>query len=545
MSHRAHTPRDALHRPQILKAGFKAPTPIQAQAWPIAMTGRDLVAIAKTGSGKTCGFLLPAIMHIKAGRNDPRGGPTALVLAPTRELAVQIQQEANKFGRLGGVRNTYGGRCTVMHPLIMTTHPVPPRCVYGGAPKGPQLRDLNHGVHIVIATPGRLNDFRESGQIRLSQVSYLVLDEADRMLDMGFEPQIQQIVRALPPRRQTLFFSATWPKEVKAIAAQFVQNNTVHIFVGEVQEKLVANKSITQHVDVMQRGDFYEKLGRTHDILRSKPPGSRVIVFCTTKRMCDQLARSIEPRFRAAAIHGDKRQQERDWVLNAFKSGSQPVMIATDVAARGLDVNNVVAVINFDFPTNCEDYVHRIGRTGRAGATGESYTFMTYADSKHARELMQLLSDAGQVVPPELQQMAMSAPRGGGGGRGRFGGGGGHGGGGYGGGGYGGGGYGGGGRGGGGYGGGRSQPPTSYQPPSAMPAGYGASASYWAGATDRDDRRSRDRSRGRDRSRSRSRDRRYRSRSRDYRHRSRSRSRSRCVRVDVVRGTNVNDLHRR
>lgn len=417
--------------------------------------------------------------------------------------------------------------------------------MYGGAPKGPQLRDLNFGVHIVIATPGRLNDFREAGQIRLQQVSYLVLDEADRMLDMGFEPQIQQIVRALPPRRQTLFFSATWPREVKAIAAQFVQNNTVHIFVGEVQEKLVANKSITQHVAVLQRGDFYEKLGRTHEILRSKPPGSRVIVFCTTKRMCDQLARSIEPQFRAAAIHGDKRQQERDWVLNSFKNGSQPVMIATDVAARGLDVNNVVAVINFDFPTNCEDYVHRIGRTGRAGATGESYTFMTYADGKHARELMQLLSDAGQVVPPELQQMAMSAPRGGGGGRGRYGGGGGGfggrgagaggsygsgGGGGYGS-GYGrGGGYGGGGS---SYEGGRSQPPTSYQPPSsAVPAGYGASASYWAGATNgsgKDDRRSRDRSRSRGRDRSRSRDRYHRSRSRDRYRRSRSRSRSRCV----------------
>ncbi len=390
-------------------------------------------------------------------------------------------------------------------------------------------------MDIVIATPGRLNDFRQSNQIRLEQVSYLVLDEADRMLDMGFEPQIQQIVRALPPKRQTLFFSATWPKEVKAIASQFVTNRTVHIFVGEVQEKLVANKSITQHVTVLRSGDFYEKLRHTHEVLRSKGPGSRVIVFCTTKRTCDQLARSIDRQFQAAAIHGDKRQQERDYVLSGFKNGSVPVMIATDVAARGLDVNNVVAVINFDFPTNCEDYVHRIGRTGRAGATGESYTFLTYDDAKHARELIQLMRDAGQVVPPELQALMTMAPRGGGG-RSRYGGGGRGFGGGYGRGGFGGGFGGGYGR---GYGGGLNGPPGGgynnsggyggppgggYGAP-APPSGYGASASYWSEATD--DRKRADRGglddRGRDdyrsgRSSSRDRYRRSRSRSRDRRY---------------------------
>ncbi|GFH21465.1 uncharacterized protein HaLaN_18775, partial [Haematococcus lacustris] len=267
----------------------------------------------------------------------------------------RIKAEADKFGRSSGIRNT---------------------CLYGGAPKGPQLRDISMGVHIV----------------RLGNVSYLVLDEADRMLDMGFEPQIQKIVRTIPRQRQTLFFSATWPREVKQIASQFVTNQTVHIFIGGVEEKLVANKSITQYVKVM--GSSHEKLPELQRILRSKPGGTRIIVFCTTKRMCDQLAHSISRDFRAAAIHGDKRQQERDYVLAAFKSGQTPVLIATDVAARGLDIPHVAAVVNYDFPTGVEDYIHRIGRTGRAGATGESYTFLTFEDGKHARELATVMAEA-------------------------------------------------------------------------------------------------------------------------------------------------------
>ena len=201
---------------QIRRAGYQEPTPIQAQSWPVALRGSDLISIAKTGSGKTCGFLLPGFSHCAATRKDPRAGPTMCVLAPTRELAVQIKEEADKFGRSGGFRNT---------------------CAYGGAPKGPQLRDLRYGVHLVIATPGRLNDFLEAGAVRLHQVSYLVLDEADRMLDMGFEPQIQRIVRQVPPARQTLFFSATWPKEVKSIAAQFVSADAVCVFVGQVRRE--------------------------------------------------------------------------------------------------------------------------------------------------------------------------------------------------------------------------------------------------------------------------------------------------------------------
>ena len=394
------------------------------------------------------------------------------------------------------------------------------RCVYGGAPKGPQARDLNYGVQLVIATPGRLNDFLESGQVRLHQVSYLVLDEADRMLDMGFEPQIQRIVKTIPRQRQTLFFSATWPREVKAIAAQFVMNRTVHIFVGGVEDRLQANKAILQHVDIVQP---YDKMARLQGILRSKPPGTKIIIFCSTKRMCDQLSRSLR-EFGASAIHGDKKQQERDWVLASFKNGSSPIMCATDVAARGLDVPNVGAVVNYDFPNGVEDYVHRIGRTGRAGMKGESYTFFTSADSKHARELIKLLQEAGQQVNPEL--MSMQGFGGGGGGRSRWGnaggGGGGYGGGGGGYGGGGGGGFGGGGGryggGGGGYGGGGGGfgganangygAGPSYAPPvAAAPAAaptitgvngavsqYGASASAYGVDTGRSRDRSKERS---------------------------------------------------
>lgn len=477
---------------EIKRAGFRAPTPIQAQSWPVAMAGRDLVAIAKTGSGKTCGFLLPGMMHIRERRRDPRYGPVVLVLAPTRELAMQIKEEADKFGVSSGIRNT---------------------CVYGGAPKGPQLGSLRRGVEIVIATPGRLNDFLEAGQVNLGQVSYLVLDEADRMLDMGFEPQIQRIVARIPRERQTLFFSATWPREVKSIASQFVTNHPVHVFVGAVEEKLVANKSITQHIIVC---GGHEKMGHLASILRQKM-GQKVIIFCSTKRMCDQLAFSIGREYNAAALHGDKRQQERDYTLQAFKDGRQPVLVATDVAARGLDVKDVAAVINYDMPPGVEDYVHRIGRTGRAGATGEAYTLFTGQD-KCARDLVQLLQDAEQVVPPQLAEMARFG--GGGGGRNRWGGGGGGfggGRGGFGGGGGGRGGFGGGSRG--GFGGGGYGGAGGLTGANMLPLGTGSGSVYGGGGSDygrgapvnRDqDVYPRDRSPRRGRSRSRSRDRDYR-----------------------------------
>ncbi|XP_058088877.1 DEAD-box ATP-dependent RNA helicase 14 [Magnolia sinica] len=381
-------PQEILREAQ--HAGFSAPTPIQAQSWPIALKGRDIVAVAKTGSGKTLGYLIPGFIHLKRRCNKSQMGPTVLVLSPTRELATQIQDEAAKFGKSSRIS------CT---------------CLYGGAPKGPQLRDLERGTDVVVATPGRLNDILEMRRVSLQQVSYLVLDEADRMLDMGFEPQIRKIVKEIPARRQTLMYTATWPKEVRKIAADLLVN-PIQVNIGNIDE-LVANKSITQYVEVMTS---MEKQRRLEQILRSQEPGSKVIIFCSTKKMCDQLSRTLTRQFGAAAIHGDKSQGERDWVLSQFRTGKSPVLVATDVAARGLDVKDIRVVINYDFPTGIEDYVHRIGRTGRAGATGLAYTFFSDKDAKHAPDLIKVLKGVGQQVPQELLNMASQC----GGGMSRF-----------------------------------------------------------------------------------------------------------------------------
>ncbi|XP_010420106.1 PREDICTED: DEAD-box ATP-dependent RNA helicase 46-like isoform X2 [Camelina sativa] len=365
---------------EVYSAGFSAPSPIQAQSWPIAMQNRDIVAIAKTGSGKTLGYLIPGFMHLQRIHNDSQMGPTILVLSPTRELATQIQVEALKFGKSSKIS------CA---------------CLYGGAPKGPQLKEIERGVDIVVATPGRLNDILEMRRISLHQVSYLVLDEADRMLDMGFEPQIRKIVKEVPTKRQTLMYTATWPKEVRKIASDLLVN-PAQVNIGNVDE-LVANKSITQTVEVLAP---MEKHTRLEQILRSQQPGSKIIIFCSTKRMCDQLARNLTRTFGAAAIHGDKSQAERDDVLNQFRSGRTPVLVATDVAARGLDVKDIRVVVNYDFPNGVEDYVHRIGRTGRAGATGLAYTFFGDQDAKHASDLIKILEGANQKVPPQVREMA-------------------------------------------------------------------------------------------------------------------------------------------
>ncbi|XP_073148348.1 ATP-dependent RNA helicase-like protein DB10 isoform X2 [Henckelia pumila] len=375
----------------VRRAGFSVPTPIQAQTWPIARQGRDIVAIAKTGSGKTLGYLIPGFLHLKQLRNNPKLGPTVLVLSPTRELATQILDEAVKFGRSSNIA------CT---------------CLYGGAQKGPQLKDLFRGVDIVVATPGRLNDILESRKVSLRQVSYLVLDEADRMLDMGFEPQITKIVKEIPSRRQTLMYTATWPKEVRRIAANLLAN-PIQVNIGSVDE-LAANSAITQHVEVMSSG---HKLRRVEQILRSQEPGSKIIIFCSTKKRCNQLALSLARQFVAAAIHGDKTQAERDHVLGQFRTGRTPVLVATDVAARGLDIKDIKVVINYDFPNGIEDYVHRVGRTGRAGATGVAYTFLCNENAKHAADLVKLLDVANQHVSVEIRDMAASR---GGGAAGKF-----------------------------------------------------------------------------------------------------------------------------
>uniref|UniRef100_A0A7R9XYM2 RNA helicase n=1 Tax=Micromonas pusilla TaxID=38833 RepID=A0A7R9XYM2_MICPS len=374
----------------VTRAGYTSPTPIQAQSWPIALQGYDLISVAKTGSGKTVGYLFPGIMHIRARANGPRPvGPTVAVLAPTRELATQIQEETAKFGRAIGMFSV---------------------CLYGGAPKGMQLRELRSGPQIAIATPGRLNDFLESGAVNLGSATYVVLDEADRMLDMGFEPQIRKILARAPPARQTLFFTATWPKAVVRVATAIL-TNPIQVNIGDT-DSLVANKDISQVIEVC--GGF-QKQQRLMEVLRNPPAQPlKAIVFCSTKRMCDQIGRSMGGM--GAVIHGDKEQRERDYIINQFKSGRVPVLVATDVAARGLDIKEVNLVVNFDFPNQIEDYVHRIGRTGRAGNKGHAHSFIEPGEGNMARKLIPILRDAGQTVSPEIQEMATRGGGGGGGG---------------------------------------------------------------------------------------------------------------------------------
>ncbi|KAJ9055510.1 ATP-dependent RNA helicase dbp2, variant 3 [Entomophthora muscae] len=298
---------------EILALGFEAPTPIQSQGWPMAMSGRDVVGIAQTGSGKTLAYSLPSIVHINAQPLlKPGDGPIVLVLAPTRELACQIQSECTKYGKSSRIRNT---------------------CIYGGAPRGPQVRDLSRGVEIVIATPGRLMDMLESGCTNLRRVTYLVLDEADRMLDMGFEPQIRKIVDQIRPDRQTLMWSATWPKEVEALAREYLKDY-IQVNIGSLT--LSASHSVTQVIEICSTYEKPAKLTKQLDsIMNNEQP--RCIIFTATKRTADEITRSLRrDGWPALAIHGDKVQSERDWVLQQFKTGKSHIMVATDVASRGI-----------------------------------------------------------------------------------------------------------------------------------------------------------------------------------------------------------------
>ncbi|XP_026316785.1 ATP-dependent RNA helicase p62-like [Hyposmocoma kahamanoa] len=378
----------------ITNQGYLEPTPIQAQGWPIAMSGKNLVGIAQTGSGKTLAYILPAIVHINNQPPIRRGdGPIALVLAPTRELAQQIQQVATDFGNASYVRNT---------------------CVFGGAPKREQARDLERGVEIVIATPGRLIDFLEKGTTNLQRCTYLVLDEADRMLDMGFEPQIRKIIEQIRPDRQTLMWSATWPKEVRKLAEDYL-GDYQQINIGSLQ--LSANHNILQIVDVCQEHEKENKLNvLLQEIGQSQEPGAKTLIFVETKRKAENITRNIRRYgWPAVCMHGDKTQQERDEVLYQFKQGRASILVATDVAARGLDVDGIKYVINFDYPNSSEDYIHRIGRTGRSKTTGTSYAFFTPSNSRQAKDLVSVLQEANQVVSPQLQTIADRCGGGGGG----------------------------------------------------------------------------------------------------------------------------------
>jgi len=373
---------------EIVRQKYDKPTPIQAQGWPIALSGANMVGIAQTGSGKTLGYILPAIVHINNQPNLQRGdGPIALVLAPTRELAQQIQTIATDFGSASYVRNT---------------------CIFGGASKGPQARDLERGCEIVIATPGRLIDFLESGKTNLRRCTYLVLDEADRMLDMGFEPQIRKILSQIRPDRQTLMWSATWPKEVRRLAEDFLESY-VQVNVGSLE--LSANHNINQIIQLCTENDKQDKLKNLlQEIYETDENPGKIIIFIETKRKVETICRFIRSfGVNCGSLHGDKSQPERDFVLREFRTGKSNILAATDVAARGLDVDGIKFVINFDYPQNSEDYIHRIGRTGRSEAKGTSYAFFTDANMKQAKDLVAVLREANQEIDPKLLAMASRA----------------------------------------------------------------------------------------------------------------------------------------
>ncbi|GLV40703.1 uncharacterized protein CBL_13795 [Carabus blaptoides fortunei] len=300
------------------RMGYSSPTTIQAQGWPIALSGRNLVGIAQTGSGKTMAYIIPAIIHItNQPKLDPGDGPIALILAPTRELAQQIQKVASEFVNLSGVRNT---------------------CIFGGAPKDVQTINLEKGVEIVIATPGRLIDFLEKGTTNLLRCTYLVLDEADRMLDMGFEPQIRKIIEQIRPDRQVLMWSATWPREVQLLAEDFL-NDYTQLNIGSLN--LSANNNILQIVDVCKEHEKDIKLRRLLQEIGAEKE-NKTIIFVKTKRKVEEIAENIyNDGWSVAALHGDKNQNEREHVLAEFRSGRACILVATDIAARGLGLNPI------------------------------------------------------------------------------------------------------------------------------------------------------------------------------------------------------------
>lgn len=370
-------------------SNFKEPTPIQSQAWPVILSNRDLVGIAATGSGKTIAFSFPAFMHVHNKRPQKKNGDTPLVLvvAPTRELASQTADVCESVGSKMGLRSV---------------------CVYGGVDKRSQKDALRKGIDILVCTPGRLLDLHQEGACKLNKVTYLVLDEADRMLDLGFEKDIRRIISELGPQRRTCMFSATWPVSIQKLANEFL-DNPVKITIG--CEDLAANHNVKQTVEVVDPKTKDRKLSEL--LRRFHKNGNRVLVFALYKKEAERLYLSLQRTYKrgVCAIHGNMNQRERIESLAEFKSGSKPLLVATDVAARGLDIPDVEVVINYTFPLTIEDYVHRIGRTGRAGKSGISYTMFTDHDKLRAGDLQNILREAGEEVPAALMKFGSHTKR--------------------------------------------------------------------------------------------------------------------------------------
>ena len=350
--------------PSLLKAirelGFVRPTAIQAEAIPPALDGRDVIASAQTGSGKTAAFLLP-IVHRLLDR--PRRTTKALVLAPTRELAAQILDDFN---------------------ALAVHTPVTGAAVYGGVSMGPQEHAFRSGADVIIATPGRLMDHMRASYARLKKIEHLVLDEADRMLDMGFLPEIRRILAQLPARRQTLFFSATMPAPIAALAAEMLRD-PVSI---AIQRQTAPAAGITQAVYPVPQE---LKSALIVHLLRNKTM-TQALIFTRTKHRANRLADAlVQAGIRSERIHGNRSQSQRTAALAGFKNGTYPVLVATDIAARGIDIDELGHVVNFDVPQAPEDYIHRVGRTGRAEATGEAFTFVAPEEEKYLRDIEQAI----------------------------------------------------------------------------------------------------------------------------------------------------------
>eukprot|EP00929_Paragymnodinium_shiwhaense_P029775 TRINITY_DN169_c1_g1_i1.p1 TRINITY_DN169_c1_g1~~TRINITY_DN169_c1_g1_i1.p1 ORF type:complete len:764 (-),score=188.09 TRINITY_DN169_c1_g1_i1:152-2443(-) len=374
----------------IKEAGFPSPSQIQQYCWPLSMAGKDVIGVAATGSGKTLGFLLPAFTTILE-KQLSQGDPHLLVMAPTRELAVQIQEESDKFAKKAG---------------LVTL------CCYGGAPKGPQADQIKRGVHGIIGTPGRLNDFVEGRQLNMGRICKLVLDEADRMLDMGFEPQIRKVLAEVPRSRQTMMFTATWPPSVRRLANEFMSGPWT-VTIGN-RDELKGNQDITQIIQTCEGRDkdrYLMQFLKQAGVSDRGNVDAKGLVFASTKKMCDNLCQKIERNgIPCHAVHGDKKQNERENALKALKEGRSKLLVCTDVAARGLDIKGVTLVIQYDPAGQIEDYVHRIGRTGRAGQKGVAITLICERDTHALKGILGVMSRTNQAMVPEIEEMSKNAP---------------------------------------------------------------------------------------------------------------------------------------
>ncbi|GAB69100.1 ATP-dependent RNA helicase, partial [Plasmodium cynomolgi strain B] len=449
-----------------LNTKFKEPTAIQKVTWPIALSGKDLIGVAETGSGKTLAFALPCLMHILKQRerqaereNGWEQGQVAIGEESTqvenekKELSHEATQEwtneptqggmqgGTQGGMQGGMQSgmqddtrratqhssdkySHQGERTVYGLILLPTRElcmqvvdeikvfekeldIKSVAVYGGVPKYTQINNLKKGADIVVATPGRLLDLLENGVIHLLRCIYVVIDEADRLLDMGFEKQLKKIMTQVNKNKQLLFFTATWPEQVRKLAYDFSSFDPVKIQVGK--SELTANKNIQQSVVVSSSVDLKKKL---LDWLKENYEGNKILIFCDTKRNCDNLCKELRyHQYNALAIHGDKEQRERDRILNNYRSDRCNILVATDVASRGLDIKNISMVVNYDLPNTIEDYIHRIGRTGRAGQKGKAVLFFPYdyyvpQKARFARDLVKLLNKANHAVPAELREIA-------------------------------------------------------------------------------------------------------------------------------------------